>query len=146
MKLSKERTGYIIIPAVSNSEWDTCTHVLVTYNEQTLKRWQEYADALQGIVSNSKYPHEIYCITIWEAFTFLNLDEEEYEEIYDEIKESGFAYVDLKSGELDYIDMPEQAIDTMQLKIDTGAELCFLGYGKHTGEEFWSNKIPLNNL
>lgn len=146
MKPSKKPTGNIIIPANSNSEWDTCTHVLVTYNEETLKRWQDYANALQGIISNTKYPQEIHCLTIWESCLFLKLDEEEYAEIYDKVKKSGFVYVDLKKGELDNLDLVEQSVDVIELKIYREGNLSFSGYGKHTGEEFWSNKVPLDKL
>ena len=146
MKPSKKRTGHVIILANSNSEWDTCTHVLVTYNEETLKRWQDYANALQGIINNTKYPQEIHCLTIWGSCRFLKLDEEEYPEIYDEVKKSGFVYVHLKGYESFNLILVEQYVDVVELKIYREGNLSFSGYGKHTGEEFWSNKVPLDKL
>ena len=152
MKLSKERTGYILISAYVSSEWDTCNYCLVSFNDKTLERWKNYSRALEQLREqlreNIAYPTEIHKLSIWEHSMFLNLDEdnEEYAEIIEELKELPFVHVALEEGEEDKLQVPEQRIDCLQANFYTGGRMSFIGYGKHTSEEFWTDDVEINKL
>ena len=147
MKLSTEKTGNILIPVNHNSEWDSCNFCLVTYNEKTLNRWKKYVSAIDNIANESDCPSEVYCLCIWEQSTFLCIDEENDDiiEIVEHLKTNDFAFVTLEKDEEDTLSGPEQRLDSHQAKIYKGS-MCFLAYGEHTSEEFWTDDIIINEL
>lgn len=148
MKLSKEKTGNVIITAQCCSEWDTCNYCLIQYTQDTVDRWKQYVNGLNEILNNSKYPHEIHCLSIWEHSTFLALDEENDNviEIAEYINTNGYAFVELEKDEEDTLDRPEQRLDSHQAKIYKEGTISFIAYGKNTSEEFWANGININEL
>ena len=148
MKLSKERTGYILIPAQVSSEWDFCNYCLVSFDDKILERWRNYSRALEQLRENIAYPTEIHRLSIREHSMFLNLDEdnEEYTEIIEELKELPFVHVALEEGEEDKLQVPEQRIDCLQANFYTGGRMSFIGYGKHTSEEFWTDDVEIDKL
>ena len=144
MKLTNEKTESILLKAVICSEWDYCNAALLeSVTEETIERWKRY----DTISTNLKNEHsgDFHCLTIWEDCTFLNLDEDRDNQI--ELKE-GFewSYVtDVTEEEIEE-QRPEQRINSLQLKFYGNGNMCFLGYGKHTSEEFYTETINLNKL
>ena len=149
MKLSKEKTKSIIIKAQCNSEWDTCNYCLIQHcTQDTVDRWKQYVNGLNDISNNSKYPHEIHCLSIWEHSTFLVLDEEDdnVKEIAKYLETNNFAFVELEKNEEDTLTTPQQRLDSHQARIYKEGGISFLAYGKNTSEEFWADGIDINKL
>lgn len=137
MKVSKKPTGQILIKAQVCSEWDFCNSCLIEFGEEDIKRWNAY----DMLATSLKQKSEFHCLAIWEGSTFLNLDEEKIE-IPDY-----WCYVKVKDlNDTKECPRPEQNIDANQIKFYGEGMVCFIGYGKHTSEEFWSETININEL
>ena len=146
MKLTNEKTDSIIIKADNCSEWDYCNTVLVQdINTETLETWKKYDKIATDLKSTTV--REFESLNIWEWSTFLNLDKDKRE--YEEYMKWGklwWSYVtDVTEEEIEE-QKPEQIVDCLQLRFYGNGEVCFLGYGKHTGEEFYSQSININEL
>jgi len=140
MKLTNEKTESILLKAVICSEWDYCNAALLeSVTEETIERWKKY-----DIIAND-HSGDFHCLTIWESCIFLNLDEDRENQV--ELKEDFYwSYVTDVSEEEIEEQRPEQRIDALQLKFYGNGGMCFIGYGKHTSEEFYTETINLNNL
>lgn len=144
MKLTNKRTNTILVNAQVCSEWDYCNAALIEdIDEKTIEKWKKYNKIATELKNSGTY--SFYYLSIWEVCTFLNLDEDR--EGYERIPEDrDWSYVtDVTKEEIDE-QRPEQRIDGLQLKFYGNGEMCFIGYGKHTSEEFWSSEIHLDNL
>ena len=117
----------IFIPAYSNSEWDSVTHVKLVVTDGFL-------DKLQGIKKfideNFKDDYDFNKISYWS-----NVDMEFV--IMDDFSGD---IIENYDGEYEY---PEQRLDTYQVKYGKDG-VQFTAYGKHTNEEFWCETIPYN--
>lgn len=144
MKLTNERTSIILIDAQVCSEWDHCNAALIEgIDENTIERWKKY-DNIATELSNSG-TYEFNCLSIWEGCTFLNLDQ--VAEGYQPTPEDrSWSYVEEVTQEEIDEQIPEQRIDCLQLKFYGNGGMCFIGYGKHTSEEFYTETINLNSL
>ncbi len=67
-------------------------------------------------------------------------------EIEEAFEETGWCYVKLEDGEVDYLENPEQQVDAQIVKISAGGGFNFSGSGKNTGEEFWTDSINIDKL
>lgn len=151
MKLSNKPTGYIVVPARLASEWDTCDYCLITYDDKTLDKWKAYSKAIDDLKENVQYPTEIHRLSIWEGgIDFFNLsdsdDDQEVVKHLDQQNGFPFAYVTLSEGEEEELLKPEQRVDCLQVNFYLGRSISFIGFGKHTGEEFWTNDIEIDKL
>jgi len=139
MKISDGITDKIIIKAQVCSEWDSCNCVVVDIDDKLLKEWKSYDEMATKIVSEPSF----HCICIWFWGTdYLQISDDE-EDI--EIPEQEWRYIEVNSAELEKY-KPEQQVDANQIKFYGNGNICFIGYGKHTSEEFWSETVNINEL
>lgn len=142
MKLTNERTYNILIKATVCSEWDSCNSALIEdVLEQTLERWREYDKIATDTKTNSRWSDFSY-LAISEDCTFLM----ERNDIIDGIPEGkSWSYVeDVTQEDLDQ--EPEQRVAYGIMKFFGNGDVCFVAYGKHTGEEFFTEHLNINNL
>jgi hypothetical protein len=142
MKISSERTHDILIKATVCSEWDSCNVALVQgVTQETLERWKGYGKVASDLKTNSSYNDFIY-LAIDEDCVFLM----EREDVVDKISESkAWSYVEDVTEE-DLVQEPEQKVAYGIMKFFGNGDICFVAYGKHTGEEFFTERINLYNL
>lgn len=144
MKLTNEKTESILLKAVVCSEWDYCNSALLeNVNSETIQRWKKYDTIATDLKEGKQF--EFHCLCIWEGCIFLNLDQDRENQV--ELGENfEWSYVtDVSEEELEE-QIPEQRIDCIQLKFYGNGGMCFIGYGKHTSEEFYTETINLNSL
>lgn len=144
MKLTNEKTESILLKAVVCSEWDYCNSALLeNVNSETIQKWKKYDTIATDLKEGTLF--EFHCLSIWEDCIFLNLDEDRENQV--ELGENfEWSYVtDVSEEELEE-QIPEQRIDSIQLKFYGNGGMCFIGYGKHTSEEFYTETINLNSL
>ena len=142
MKLTNERTYDILIKATVCSEWDSCNAALIEdVLEQTLERWREYDKIATDTKTNSRWSDFSY-LAISENCTFLM----ERNDITDGIPEGkSWSYVEDVTQE-DIDQEPEQKVVCGIMKFFGNGDVCFVAYGKHTGEEFFTEHLNINNL
>lgn len=146
MKISESKTDRILVKAQIQSEWDNCNCAVVQVTEYGLKQLKEW-DRIATEISKSvdSYAH----LAIYDYAEFLYMTDTDgswntIENIADQLPEKGWMYI--KDGELDDISVPEQSLDTHMIKLYGDGKVCWIAYGKHTGEELWTDTIDINEL
>jgi hypothetical protein len=142
MKLTNERTYNILIKASVCSEWDSCNAALIeNVLEQTVERWKEYDKIATDTKTNSRW-NDFSHLAIYEDCTFLM----ERNDVTAGIPEDrSWSYVEDVTEE-DLEQKPEQRVAYGIMKFFGNGEVCFVAYGKHTGEEFFTEHLNINNL
>lgn len=145
MKLLESNTGYILLKAMVNSEWDEISYALVKLNDndvESLKKAFEYAVKI-GSELDSFYTIELFQgVDAWLDFNddldeltkggellpvFLELSDEEVAEL-------------IRSRE------PEERICGETVVIRADGDIIFRGYGKYSDHEFSTESININQL
>jgi hypothetical protein len=142
-ELTKEElVGSVLLPARTSSEWDNCDAFLFEPDRDTLKMWLARMDDAALIEAkakiegdhNSGYHFTCYFGIPGEFKTVSEPGDWQLENYEDPVEITE----ELSEG-LEISD-PEQRIDTEMTKV-TGNSVWFTGYGKHTGEEFWTSAL-----
>ena len=124
---------YLKLSARTTSEWDGTSFLLVELTTKFLDKLKHLIGVVKGLKESEGIDKIVYYSDDAE---FFNTD--------DEISEEYYEIVELDDTE--GINRPEQEIRYGHTAI-TGFEILFVGYGKHTDEEFWgkvSNEFILN--
>ena len=142
MKLTNERTYNILIKASVCSDWDSCNAALIeNVLEQTVQRWKEY-DNVATDLKNGPKEDDFSHLAINETCTFLM----DREDVVHKIPENkNWSYVEDVTEE-DLEQEPEQRVAYGIMKFFGNGEVCFVAYGVHTGEEFFTERLNINNL
>ena len=131
---------FLLLPARSTSEWDSATFALIELNPKfeseikgKIKRQLELeAEGINGVYFYADNA-EFY------------IDETQLPEnlINDEGNVKG-GVVEFDQSFIDTLVQPEQEIRYGQVMFNNGG-VKFVGYGKHTDEEFYTESIGLND-
>ena len=143
MKISKTPTSYILVKAYTGSEWDTCDYAIIQIDEE----WKAISKQRLNDVQHFKGNQSFYCHVYWDSPVGYFCDNEElnYQKAIEKA-EKGFLYLSIESDEIEALVTPESALDTHMLKITKEGHCNFKAYGKHTGEEFWTESFSLIKL
>lgn len=143
MKISTTPTAFILIKARSNSEWDNCDFAIVQIDDE----WKAIAKQRLNNIKSFKGNQSFYCHVYWDSPIGYFCDTKELDQI-ESLRESenGFLYLSMELEEVDSLTIPESALDTHMLKITKEGYCNFKAYGKHTGEEFWTESFSLLKL
>ncbi len=122
----------VLIKAGSNSEWDSVSHFLLHLNQQFIKHIQEIQDKLKI------FEPDIVSLKLFNPFDgkFVNIDEDKNPEYF-------LNNITITQNESYFL--PAQVINSYHILIDKYA-ISFIGYGKHTGEEFYSYEVSIEEL
>jgi hypothetical protein len=139
MKLTDKNTGYILMNAQTQSEWDTCTHALLSFTPTDVEKWKKYAQTAKNLKEENP---DFANLSFYESVDFLNLGDDILPE------EVGWSFVELEEGEnnWDQEELPEQRLDTHMMKVYSSGCIQFTAYGKHTSEEFWTTHLKVESL
>lgn len=137
MKQSETPTQWLLIKAQICSEWDSCDSCLIELSEKDIEDWKKWNESATKLQQESEYrfAHLQYYYTT----EFLN----GYEEV---LEDKLWCFVDLEDQDVDDLERPEQRVDTHMIKLYGDGSFCFVGYGKHTSEEFWTDSINIKEL
>jgi hypothetical protein len=148
MKISEKPTEHILVRAHVNSEWDSCNSCLVCVRDSYLKRWEEWNEkATQQESTDSSFLHS--CYSEDSEFLYLKNTDPEWntiENLADEIPEDKhWMFVEI-GDEDEELGVPEQKIQSHMIKMYGKGGMCFVAYGKNTGEEFFTETISLADI
>lgn len=137
MKRSDKATGYVLIRAYTNSEWDSCDFAIIHITPEWLQRFVRYYGEAERLYKNdSSFAH----IEYWSAPKGFYIDNDDSPDTANEIlgTETDWSFVELEQNELDNLPVPENALNAFLLRITHYGQASFRAYGKHTGEEFYT--------
>lgn len=143
MKSSNNATAYILVKANTNSEWDNCEFAIIHLSndwkeEQTLRL--ELVKPLQG---NYHFSSMNFYDT---AVDFFGTDEDDTPNIEEMLNDKEWVFVELDEGEQETFIEPEIPLDCYRLILRANGTAYYSAYGKHTGEEFWTEEFDLNEI
>lgn len=148
MRISEKPTEYILVRATVQSEWDSCNSCLVCVSDSYLKRYRQWNDkATQQENADTSFLHSCYSES--SEFLYLKNTDPEWitiQNIAEDIPDDKhWMFIELEDTE-EEIQLPEQRVDCHMVKMYGNGGMCFVGYGKHTGEEFWTETINLADI
>jgi hypothetical protein len=144
MKLSKERTGHIVVRAYTNSEWDECRFAIIDVSEDNLEVFRQRCQAIKALEDLDCFNSASFFDWNIQWFSY----PEQEGELSDCLSDINFtwSYVDIEDTDLDYMNRPEQKVDAVRFCVSKGGFIDYKGYGKYTSEEFWTDDFKLEEL
>jgi hypothetical protein len=127
---------HLIIKAHTNSEWDDVSSALVELDDDSISELRKIRNAVENFNTDGLSFNKA-------SFFFYGVDFKISESgQYDEI-ENGFTIVE----DLDLSDYsnPESDLDCCMIHVDKDS-FNFTAYGKHTGEEFYSETVSFEEF
>lgn len=130
-----------MVKASSQSEWDNCDFAIIFAGEAWAEWLQQCLNAAQQVQDLNDFL----------ALKFLDYSVEFYVSAEDEVETiltegQKWAFVELEDGEEDGFTIPENHLDCHQLALFKNGLGRYAAYGKHTGEEFYTERIPLSEI
>ena len=137
MKIVNNKTRVLLIKATVQSDWDFCNCAKLYLSDSGLKELKRYDKRATEI--KKKEGTSFSCLCFYDYVEFMNVDEGimELPNIFNYIEEE---------DDTEGVTYPEQTIDDHMIKLYGDGQVCWVGYGKHTGEEFWTDTININEL
>jgi hypothetical protein len=145
IKFSETPTNTIAISARTTSDWDNVNCAILSLdNEAYLTKVKSRIQ----LSTSLKDVGNLKDLSFWDSvdkWLLLESDDTEkqmdMEDLMNELEEKDWCFVEYEDDETD--EKPDQTIDAEQMKIDANGLIQFVGYGKHTSEEFWTSSINL---
>lgn len=141
MTRSNTPTDYILLPAYTDSEIETCKFVIVYVSPSYKAELTTRLALLQPLKAD---PY-LSGLSFWDGSAA-------YYTGYGEGNESilgendAWVYVNLTAQELEELPVPEHRLDTFELKLTPGGFAYFSAFAKYTSEEFWSGQFSIAEL
>lgn len=143
MKLSDKPTDYILVSARCNSEWDSCDFAIISGG----KTWAELLQTRLKTAFTFKDDSNFYCLKFFDISVQFYISHEEMEEnILKEIENKSWAFIELENGEDEPFSIPENRLDCYTISLFSNGSGKYIAYGKHTGEEFYTESIPFDQI
>lgn len=139
MKLSKKPTNHILVKAETNSEWDNCDYAIINVSKSWIESLQSRLNALRKIQDEKDF----FTIKFFDRNVKFYSSNEELT-ILKEIKEKSFAFVQMDNQE--EFSEPENILDAYCISFYSNGVGKYTAYGKHTGEEFFTENIPFADI
>lgn len=130
---------YILVQAYTNSEWDSVSFALIELTEEHLKFLKE---AQQKAISIKEEGDSFCHISYSGDMAEFYIDEDELPEGI-MLNEDNPIVVEMNEDDVKVLTQPEQNIRYGEMRVGTGA-LNYVGLGKHTSEEYWTENIPFD--
>lgn len=143
MESTTNNTGYVLIKARTNSEWDTCEFAIVHITEDWKKEQAKRLEAVQPFAGDYSFQSLNYYDT---AVDFYKAGADDHPDIEALLEGKEWAFVALLEGEQENLAIPENRLDCYRLVVYGSGNAVYKAYGKHTSEEFWTEEFSLAQL
>lgn len=141
MKTSDKPTAHLLVKAGTNSQWDTCEFAIVYLSQQWKKEQAQRLESIQPF----KNDFNLLGVHYYDTDVNFHLTDAEGQPDLEHL----LAGLDMAFVELDDEDIflnPENSLDCYRLIIHTDGTARYMAYGKHTGEEFFTENFSLIQL
>ncbi|MBB6271832.1 hypothetical protein HDF26_002289 [Pedobacter cryoconitis] len=145
MKVSKQPTGYLMLKAKSNSEWDSCDFVIV----EASKSWQNLMSKRLVLLQDFRNDAYFYSHAYWDApsgYFIHGFEQQDSISFFLADQQCDWCFVELSGDELDALTAPENKLDAHQMCITGSGSMHYKAYGKYTGESFWTESIDIPSV
>lgn len=137
---------YIIVKALTNSEWDNVSFALIPINDKYLKYLKQLA--FRAVELSKEFEYQFYCIKCWED-NYWYVNEEDDDKLPKKISEflssdKEWDFINLNDKDLFPLNSPESKLEAGTVRICAGDVKWTT---RNTGdEEFWTEAIPYKEL
>lgn len=131
---------YFLFEAVTSSEWDLCSFALVEMDEKFIN----YLQTLRAELLRVKKSHNVDQFLIYADNAMFFTEVEELPDFCFDNGKLTEKIISLPDEVVASFTQPEQVIKYGHMKVNE-FRIQFVGYGKHTDEEFWG-EIPFDAL
>jgi hypothetical protein len=143
MKISEKPTDYILVTARCNSEWDSCDFAIISGGKSWARWLQTRLEAAQAVQNHDDF----FCLKFFDTSVEFYISNEEMEEnMFEEIEGKSWAFVELENEEEETFSKPENRLDCYTISLFSNGFGKYIAYGKHTGEEFYTERIPFTEI
>lgn len=143
MKTTNKTTAHILIKATTNSEWDNCEFAIVHLSKEWKKEQARRLEAVNPFAEDFNFQSLNYYDT---AVNFYRIDDNDQPDIEKILAGKEWVFVELNEEEQETFSIPENRLDGYSLVVNRNGSALYKAYGKHTGEEFWTEKFSLQQL
>lgn len=143
MKLSNKPTAHILVKANSTSEWDYCEFAIIHLSEEwktAQKQRLEWVAPLHGKPS--------FCsMNFYDtAVDFYGVGDNDLFDTGELLAGKEWVFVELDNEEQQTFTPTENRLNCYRLVVRPNGTAYYTAYGKHTGEEFWTEEFSLTQL
>lgn len=141
MKISQQPTNTILVRAHCQSEWDNCDYALISCGEVWREDMQKRLEAANQF---NDYDNSLIAFKYsdYSAGFYVSSEEDIVKLLSETGPDSEWAFVELEEKEEDSLTTPENRLDCHMLNLYKDGAGAYIAYGKHTGEEFYTESIP----
>jgi hypothetical protein len=125
----------------AGSEWDECNFAIIHLTEDLKKEWAKRIEAAKYFKNDWNFQSLNYYDS---AVDFYRIDKDDNPNIEELLSEREWVYVSLEDKEEATFTTPESRLDCYRLVIRSNGTAYYQAYGKHTGEEFYTEEFDLN--
>lgn len=143
MKTSLNPTEYLLIKAMTNSEWDDCDFAIIHITDEWKKTQKKRLEAVKPLENDYDLKWLNYADTNVE---FFRLSEEHHPEVEEWLSERSRIFIELEKNDLKELLQPENRLNCYQMQVFKNGNAIYNAFGKHTGEEFWTEEFSLTSL
>ena len=143
MKTSLTPTEYLLIKAMTNSEWDDCDFAIIHITDDWKQTQKKRLEAVKPLENDYDLKWLNYTDTNIEFFKF---SEEHYPEIQKWLSERSRIFIELETDDLKRLLQPENSLNCYQMQVYKNGNAIYNAFGKHTSEEFWTEEFLLTKL
>ncbi|WP_353151549.1 hypothetical protein [Chryseobacterium sp.] len=143
MKKSDKPTNYLLLKAGTNSEWDNCNFAIVQINEEWRNEKRQQLHNVKPFIKD----YNFMSLNVYDtAVNFFVSKDGNNPDLEKWLSDKQMVFVEFNDEELHNLSVPENTLKYFTLKIYSTGTAIYKAYGKHTGEEFYTEEFPLIEL
>ncbi|MCT4319254.1 hypothetical protein SAMN05421856_11027 [Chryseobacterium taichungense] len=142
MKTSLQPTEYLLIKAMTDSEWDDCGFAIIRISEEWKMTQKKRLEAVKAVENDQDLKWLNYNDTDVEFFRF----SDQYPEMEELLSERNRIFIELETDDLKKLLQPENNLNCYQMQVFKNGNAIYNAFGKHTGDEFYTEEFSLWEL
>lgn len=146
MKIVNHPTDYVLIKAKTNSQWDSCDFAIIDVSGTWKTLMRSRLERLETFWEDDSFFSHAY----WEQplgfFIHRPEEDDELRIFLDRDDELSSLFVTIEDGDLDKFIRPENRLEADLILIAATGHISYRAYGKHSGEEFFTDPIDAYDL
>lgn len=143
MRISNEPTPYFLLKAGTDSVWDCCDFAIVCLSKVWKQTQTDRLEAIKPFKDDMSFQFLKFCDM---SVRFYQLDEDGILGNGELPDNNNWCFVELTERELEKLVPPENALDCYTLAVFANGDARYRAYGKHTDEQFWTERFPLQEV
>jgi hypothetical protein len=146
MKLSQTPTDTIFVKARTQSEWDIVDLGIIRLNAAYQNTISVRAEAASHFKEDPTF-NDLSFWDNWIEWIKAEDEDEELQVIIDHLENNSYCFVIVEQyDDIAGLGKPLQQISAVQMQMNANGSINYLGYGKHTSEEFSTESIELSAI